>query len=295
VKGIWASVSGAMAQSQKLDTIANNLANVDTPGFKKDGLTFKEHLSVLEKPENQVIDIPRKEFELKDFYHHYGNDKSLVSVDGGYTDHSQGSLQQTSSPLDVAIEGKGFFEVLTPRGVRFTRQGNFKISPEGKLVTPEGFSILSKTDPGSFDSSLLTTPPKPGEEPQKPEELIASVPPEAREIFINSEGKLSISPSGNVTQAGRDLGELSVVEFKEQSLLKKEGEGLYINPDESNVSSENEAYRLHQGFLESSNVNPILEMTEMIKTNRLFESMSKAIKAYDGIEGQAVNLGKVYE
>jgi flagellar basal-body rod protein FlgG len=286
MKGIWSAVSGAEAQTKKLETISNNLANVDTNGFKKDSVTFKEHLTAITKPENEVIDIPRREFELKDFYHHHGNDKSLVEVNGTYTNHSQGHMTPTGNPTDVALEGDGFIEVLTPRGIRFTRAGNLKISGDGKLVTLDGDPILSKEDPVAF-SEL-------GGEDVPEEIAISSIPPSARMIFVENKGKLQINPDGKIFQGGRELASLSIVEFQNNHQLKKDGSGLYINPREQNVLKEAVKTRVHQGFLEGSNVNPIAEMSEMIKTNRLFETLNKVIKSFDGMEQKAEEISKVY-
>ncbi|HEX4922791.1 MAG TPA: flagellar hook basal-body protein, partial [Bdellovibrionales bacterium] len=133
-KGVFTAVSGAMAQSARMDTIANNIANVNTPAFKKDGQLFREYLTSYEK-QSDVIEAPRDPATIESFYNMQGGDKSYADNIGTYTDYTQGSLKQTGNPLDLALEGKGFFEVLTPQGIRYTRNGTFHQDAEGRVVT----------------------------------------------------------------------------------------------------------------------------------------------------------------
>jgi flagellar basal-body rod protein FlgF len=142
LKNIWVPLSGQIAQQRKVETIANNIANANTAGFKKDRLTFKEHLTALDKGLDDV-DVPREDWSPNDFYKTQGSQNAHVKVDGSYTVHEQGQLNPTNNPLDFALHGKGFFEVLTPHGVRFTRKGNFAVSKEGELITDSGFKLLS--------------------------------------------------------------------------------------------------------------------------------------------------------
>ena len=115
IKGVYTALSGAIAQSTKLDTIANNIANVNTPGFKRDQQVFAEYLTANEK-EPTTIPIPRDVAAIESFYNMQGGDKSYVHEKGTYTDFSQGSLKRTGGALDVAIDGPGFFEVDSPQG-----------------------------------------------------------------------------------------------------------------------------------------------------------------------------------
>src|ERR1700722_13837892 len=136
-KGIYSAVSGAMAQNSRLDTIANNLANVNTSSFKKDRQVFSEYLSAYEKAPD-VIQVPRVPASIESFYDMQGGDTAYVNPAVTYTNFEQGALKPTGSPLDLALEGKGFFEVLTPQGVRWTRNGALQIDASGRLVTKEG-------------------------------------------------------------------------------------------------------------------------------------------------------------
>src|SRR4051812_34118439 len=110
-KGIYTAVSGAVAQTQRLDQIANNLANVNTPAFKRDETVFREYLTSYERPPD-VNTVPRVVASVESFYDMQGGDKGYVDSAGSFTDFSQGSLKTTGNPLDLAITGEGFFEVL---------------------------------------------------------------------------------------------------------------------------------------------------------------------------------------
>lgn len=279
MKNIWVPLSGQVAQQRKVETIANNVANANTVGFKKDQLVFKEQLTALTKGVDD-IDIPRKEFSPADFYHTQGAENSMVAVDGSYTIFEQGQLQPTNNPLDIGLQGEGFMEVLTPNGVRFTRKGNFSISREGDLVTDQGFKVLSAVagaDPGTRDPASLPSYPK----------------PEDRVVRIPTDAKITITREGDVVTKDGPITRLSVVEFVDKHALRKEGNSLYVTPDEANIVRDEIKTVVHQGFLEGSNVNAIEEMSELIKAHRHFESIQKAINAYDSISGKAANdIGK---
>lgn len=264
-KGVYTALSGAIAQSTKLDTIANNLANVNTPAFKRDQQLFQEYLTANEKPPN-ANQIPRDVAAIESFYNMQGGDKSFVDSKGTFTDFSQGGLKPTGNALDVAIDGKGFFEVATPGGVKLTRSGNFTMDGNGQLVTKQGHPLLSSGGEGGAD-------------------------PASRVIRFQGTGPVSISDSGEVFEGAESRGRLSVVNVNNPDSLLKQGNSLYtfkadIAPDMTNVASPS----VKQGFLESSNVNIVQEMTDMIATNRVFESTQKAISAYDQMADKMVNV-----
>lgn len=270
VKGVYTALSGAMAQSTKLDTIANNLANVNTPAFKRDQQLFQEYLTANEKPP-EVIQIPRDVASIESFYNMQGGDKSYVDTKGTFTDFSQGGLKPTGNTLDVALDGKGFFEVATPGGVKLTRSGNFTLDGNGQLVTKEGYPVLKADAAGGAD-------------------------PASRVLrFEGNGGPITIADNGEISQGANSLGKLSVVNVVNPDSLQKMGSSLYgfkpnMNAEVSNVGNPS----MRQGFLETSNVNIVQEMTDMISTNRVFESTQKAISAYDQMAEKMVNVvGKI--
>ncbi len=265
-KGIYTAVSGAIAQSQKLDTIANNLANVNTPGFKRDQQVFSEYLTAVEK-EPSATNVPRVTASIESFYDMQGNDKSYVDSAGTYTDFTQGSLRVTGNNLDIALEGDGLLEVATNEGVRYTRAGNLSIDSEGRLVTKQGFPVLKDGGVGA--------------------------PSAGREIRIGTgegAGALSIGSGGEVVQGGNNLGKLSIMKFGNKDALRKVGHNMYsVKENQDAQMATATETKVSQGMLEGSNVNIVREMTEMIAATRVFESTQKAIQAYDSMNGKAVN------
>ena len=261
-KGIYTALSGGIAQSHEIELIANNLANANTPGFKRDTGTFNEYLTEFRRSDD-VEGLPREITAATLQDGRPQGDKSFVEMDGIYTHYGQGSLRRTNAPLDLALEGKGFFEVMTPSGVRYTRQGNFSLSRDGLLVTIDGYPVLSK-DAG---------------------------PPESRTVrFAPEQGPIQISPTGEIKQGERPVGILSVVEFHENQWLEKIGNAFFRNTKLENekrgVPAES---RIHQGFIENSNVNAVQEMTRLIEATRTYETHLQAIKTYQEIDGRSVN------
>jgi flagellar basal-body rod protein FlgG len=275
LKELWVPLSGAIAQQRKVETIANNVANANTNGFKKDQVAFKEHLTAYEHGAD--IDLPNKEWAPKDFYRSYGADKAHVEVQGTYTDFSQGQIRPTNNPLDLALNGKGFLEVLTPNGTRYTRNGTLGVNNLGQLVTQHGYRVLTKLDiPEGFDGiSEEQTLPKP------------------QERFVQlGKGPISINHQGQIFQNNQLISELNITEFKTMEHLKKEGHSLFINDDIKNIKK-NAKTMVIQGSIETSNVNPIKEMSNLIKAHRNFESIQKVIKTYDSMASKAYNeIGK---
>lgn len=264
-KGIFAAVSGAMAQSSRLDTIANNLANVNTSGFKKDRQVFSEYLAAHEKQDNH-INVPRIPASIESFYDMQGGDTAYVNPSGTYTNFEQGNLRSTGSPLDMAIEGRGFFEILTPQGVRFTRAGSMQIDGNGRLVTKEGHPILKEgqNDPAQRVIQL-TTP------------------------------NLTIAQSGDIYDGGNNVGRIAVSDFAILDDLQKVGASQYaLKANAGSAPVASREFRVQQGFIESSNVNVVEEMTDMITANRVFEATQQAIKASDQMDDKLINqVGKV--
>jgi flagellar basal-body rod protein FlgF len=260
-KGIFTAVSGAMAQSARMDTIANNIANVNTPAFKKDGQLFREYLTSYEK-QMDVIEAPRDPASIESFYNMNGGDKSYADNIGTYTDFSQGSLKLTGNPFDIAIEGKGFFEVLSPQGVRFTRNGSFHLDPDGRVVTKDGYPVLTS----------------------------GTQAPQERVLRVAGEGQVLIGRNGEITKNEQGLGVLSIVHVKNADAFQKVGSSLYKLRD--NIAPQTAPaldVAVHQGSVEMSNVNIIQEMTDMIGATRTFESTQKAIQAYDQMNDKLIN------
>ncbi len=260
-KGIFTALSGAMAQTQRLDTIANNIANANTTSFKKDEQTFREYLTAYEKPPD-VIQVPRVPASIESFYNMQGGDRALVESSGVFTDFSQGIVKPTGNTLDLAIEGQGFFEVLTPQGVRLTRNGALNISAEGLLVTRDGHPVLREG---------------------------LGQDPNGRMIQVSSRN-VTFSQSGEIYEGGESLGRLSLVRPENLEALQKVGSSSYrLRENFQAQLIPADTAQVQQGFLEGSNVNIIKEMTDMIGASRAFESAQQTMKAFDQMDAKLVN------
>ncbi len=259
-KGIYSALSGAIAQSQRLDNISNNLANSNTPGFKKDQTVFREYLSSYEKLPTS-LNVPRVPASIESFYDMQGADRGYAEASGSFSDFSQGTLLTTGNSLDVAIEGEGFLEVLTPQGVRYSRSGNMRVDSQGLLVNQAGYPVLKS---GAGDPAQRT--------------------------FSVRDSNVTVSFNGEVYDRDENLGKISVVNFEEKDVLRKEGNSLFsLRPNTAATPIAAREYKIHQGYLEASNINIVQEMTDMIAANRLFESSQKAIKAFDQLDEKLYN------
>ncbi|MBS1959344.1 MAG: flagellar hook-basal body protein [Bdellovibrionales bacterium] len=275
-KALWPAVSGAIARDHQVEVIANNLANVNTNGFKKDDVAFKEYLSKNEKLDDEGKDILRSPIKDKDLYRLEGRDQSFVVVNGTHPVHRTGGFKVTDNPLDVALEGPGFFEIATSQGIRYTRAGSFKLSSEGRLVTSEGNPVLSASTAG--------------------EDAIRSPASEAAGRYISvdgREGQLHINDKGEIYMGEDKIADLSIVEFTDLKPLRKSGGLNFENKDSKNVPVSAQNTAVKQGMIETSNVNPVEEISNLIRANRLFEQDLKAMKTVDNMMGKEVNeIGK---
>lgn len=280
--GLWTAASGALAKTQVIDTTANNLANVDTQGFKKDTPTFKEYLATLER-EKSPLDIPRGPIKDKEFYPLDAKDQAFVVTDGTYTHFAQGHLKVTQSPLDVALDGPGFLEISTPQGIRYTRNGSLKISADGRLVTSEGNPVLAAEAQGLANELGQA---QPGGQNSVLQRVIG---------LQDVRGNISISDSGEIYGNGNLIAKLNVVEFVDPRKLRKSGGVMFENKDPQNIAQDTVPKTVvRQGVIETSNVNPVQEMTNLIKANRLFELDMKSMKTHGELLSKEANeIGKL--
>ncbi|MBS1963412.1 MAG: flagellar hook-basal body protein [Bdellovibrionales bacterium] len=294
---MWTSVSGAAAQAQAVDTVANNLANVDTNGFKKDVPAFKEYLSSVER-ENSRPDIHIGPVKDKDLNPLYDKDQSHVIVHGNYTSFSQGPMKVTKAPLDVAIEGPGLIEVASPQGPKFTRHGSFKVAVDGRLVTNEGYPVLMAKAgglAGEAPAALTAAGAATGDASSPIPGSLSDPSVASRFINLKDRGNIQINDKGEVYSGTELIGQIGLVEFSEPKLLQKTGLQYFTNTlPEKNAVVEASHSKIHQGMLEGSNVNPVEEMSNLIKANRLFEHDLKVMKTFGDLMGREANdIGKL--
>jgi len=221
--GIYDAVRGCRIQKLRFDAIASNMANITTGAFKKDVISFDELLG-------------------------------LHTV----TDFSQGNIRYTGNPLDVALQGEGFFKVETPAGIRYTRNGRFARNADGVIVTQNGDPVLGERGP----------------------------------ILIHG-NNVSIDSEGRVVVDNTEVDRLPVYKFERSEYLQKEGLSYYIyRGDEEEVFRADDTL-VKGGYLEESNVVIAEEMVKMMDTLRTFESYQKVLQSFDETDGRVINeVGK---
>jgi flagellar basal-body rod protein FlgG len=245
--GLRTSASGMKAQQMMVDTIANNLANVNTTGFKRSRVSFEDVL--YETLEGARTVNPQDAQTIAPVQ--IGKGVRLAAI---LRLHSQGAPEQTGRPLDLTIEGDGFFQVQKPDGsTAYTRDGSFTVSDTGAIVTNGGYKLVPNV----------------------------SLPQDAQDITISPSGIVSAT-SGSGTPI--DLGRVELARFVNPSGLISLGENLYAETAASGqpvtgFPQEQGFGRVLQGMLESSNVEIVQEMTDMIAAQRAYEINAKAIKA----------------
>lgn len=180
-------------------------------------------------------------------------------------------MTPTNNPLDFALTGKGFFEVLTPNGIRYTRNGSFTLGKNGELLTAQGFKLLGKQLTSEGGEALPDT----------------SI--EARVIKVPKTSRISVANNGEIYSKEGKVADISVVEFNDLHSLRKQGQSLFINNSADNIKRDEIKTLVRQNFIEGSNVNAIQEMSELIKAHRHFENIQKAINTYDQISGSIAN------
>lgn len=263
VQTLYTAATGMQAMETKLDVIANNLANINTTGFKKDRANFEDLLY-----RTEVYPGARDATQTPTAV---GTQIGLgVRVTSTQTDQRQGTLQQTGRNLDVAIEGNGYLRVLDPltQETYYTRAGNLDINANGQLVI------------GSAQVGRLLDPP-------------IQIPPDATAVVINSNGEVMVRQPGAVELAIQ--GQIQLAQFINPDGLLKVGENMYgqtdaSGPEQPNNPGQNGLGVLRQGNLEASNVEPVQELIDLITTQRAFELNSQAVQAGDQIMQNISNL-----
>ena len=276
VRGWYTAASGMRAQQWRLDAVANNLANVDTDGYKRDQAAFKAFPELLLRrlKDDGQYSHP---FGSADVAPIIGKLGTGVELNELYTCFDQGSLKETQSDFDVALDGKGFFAVATPQGERYTRNGSFQLGKEGYLETKEGYPVLGENGPIRVKANNF------------------QIDKDGR-IWINAEyaddPNLLISKENNTWAQTALLDKLKVVDFDLDRYLKKEGSSLYYATDTSGpaaIMDEGSRPKVMQGFTEAANVEPVREMVQMIEVNRAYEANQKVIQTHDSMLGTLIN------
>ena len=227
--GYYAACAGLAAQTEALESVANNLANLGTAGYRGQRATFRSLLagrgSVAWNPLNAAI-----------------NDFGMLA--GSRTDLASGSLTATGNLMDLAIAGKGFFAIQTPRGTLYTRNGGFHRTSDGQLVTAEGERVLGEQGPVTLPNGLV-----------------------------------AVSADGTVSVDGTVVAKLRLAEFAPETSLTPAGNALYLAPPDSALPAAFSAVR--QGMIEGSNVSPVEGVVQLISVQRNAEMMQRALSLFD--------------
>ena len=240
-------LSRQVTLERQMDVIANNVANVNTNGFKADRSLFQEYLMPTAREDNFVA----------------GRDRRLSHVldRATFHDFAQGAADQTKNPLDVAISGNGMFVVQTPDGERYTRDGSFQLDNQGQLVNASGYPVLGNNGPIRFQ-------------------------PTDRQINIASNGTVTVLEGINRIDSVR--ARLRIVNFTQPQRLVKEGANLY-SLGEGNAAQPDTRSVLHQGFVERSNVNAIVEMSRLIEINRTYAHVASMLQQQHELHRTAID------
>ena len=250
MNSLWIAKTGMTAQQTNLDVISHNLANVSTTGFKRNNAVFED---LVYQNLRQVGAQSTEENQLPTGLH-LGLGVNVVATSRKFT---QGSLQLTDNTLDVAIDGKGFFEITMPDGtIGYTRDGSFKPDAQGRVVTSNGLPVA----PG------------------------LTLPADTKTISISADGIVSVTVAGNSTP--QQIGQLSMSSFINPAGLEPIGQNLFKESAASGAPQQGQPGTnglgiIKQGFLENSNVNVVEELITMIQTQRAYDLNSKAVQTSD--------------
>lgn len=273
LRGIFTGASGMIAQEHRLEAVSNNLANVDKTAYKKDQTIFKAFPDMLIRRINEsgVGIVPAGSYDTMPFV---GKLSTGLEVNEVYTQFTQGALTRTENSFDLALEGQGFFTVLTERGERYTRDGSFTINQDGVLMTHNGNPVLGENGIIRLQTNNF---------------LIN----EQGEIVVNTQ--ISTDPQDMVSMDGNDwedpqvIDRLKLVDFEHRRMIKKEGDSMYRETEYSGLPLAPSDLKVRQGFLEKSNVNIVREMVDMIEVQRGYEANQKSVTTADQTLGRLIN------
>lgn len=261
IQSLWTGASGLSAQQFKVDTIANNLANVNTVAFKRDAVRFSDALYSRMRPEERVTLRGRRVTAGYD----RGHGVQILGTDRLY---SQGTVEPSDQPTDLAIEGPGFLRVRLPDGGdALTRDGSLRVDGAGQLVTADGYPVLD-----SAGNPL-------------------AIPAGSHEIAIDSQGRVTAFVAHEGDSRHQEVGQIGLVAPEDTSALRPMGRNLYrLEPGAGSADAYEAGARLRQGALERSNVDLAQEMVELITAQRAYELASRAVRTADEMMALANSL-----
>ena len=241
---VLVGLSRQVALGREMDVVANNIANLNTTGYKADGSIFEEFLASAARADQT------------------GSRVSFVRDRGIWHDMSQGPVERTGNSLDVAVDGKGFLVVQTPRGERYTRNGSMQINATGQLVTSDGFAVLGDGGPIQFQ-------------------------PNDRQISISRDGTISVREGNSKVDSAR--GKLRLVSFADPQRLQKDGSSTFAAPEGVSPQPAAASTGIVQGAIEKSNVRGVVEMSRMIEITRSYTQISAILQQQNDLNQSAID------
>lgn len=257
LRGLYTSYTGMLNEQYRMDIMSNSLANVNTVGFKKEGSTSQAYSDVMAVKIKDWTETPNTPKKL-------GNMSLGVKIGETYTDFSQGSFRTTENTFDLAIGGKGFFNIeftnkAGETSTKYTRDGGFTITKDGYLVTKDGDYVLGEN---------------------------------GRIQLSTTAGSTVFDRAGNIFQDDRLVASLKITDFEDTNYLTHYGETMW-DAMEGAVEKEPENTEIFQGFLEMSNASVVKEMVNMITISRQYESNQKMLTTFDETLEKTMTLSKV--
>ncbi len=258
--GYYQAVGGMVTQFNRLDTISNNLANVNSAGFKRDDVVIGDFLTIFKR---QRDELPIKD-NTKDAAKFINRSLNRVPhIVRNYTDFSLGAIKHTGNPLDVALKrGDRFFLIKTPDGLKLTQNGAFTLNEKGELSTKEGYKVLGANYFQNHQS-----------------------------LTIPTSKTITISSNGTIYADNEEIGKLFIAKYNYNlANLKKFGDNLYDLPNINDISISDDGDFVASGYLQMSNINPVKEMVALIQTNRLVEMYQKVMTSQmNDLNSDAIN------
>ncbi len=262
--GMYSASSGMLAQWRAIDVTSNNLANVNTTGFKKDEVLFKAFPErLMSRFYDNVVKIPIGSYDVAPIVGRMGTGVEVNNVITRFEKRDGDSIipfKKTDNKYDLALDGEGFFAIDTPRGEMFTRAGAFTVNQDGLLVDMNGYKVMGEQGEIRVGKA---------------------------DFKVDEFGNVAIKE--DLSAEWQKINKIKLVDFYDKRGLIKKGKNYFMHTDDAGEFKEVRNLKVHQGYLEGSNVNPVLEMTKLIQIQRTYEACQKAVQTGDQVLGKAVN------
>ncbi len=270
--GLYSAASGMIIQERVQDIIAQNLANSQMPGYQRNEVVVRSFPDVMLKA---TYDGLTENTNKNRYNHAIGRIGTGAGIDWIYTDYSGGSFRYTGEPTDLAIDGDGYFTLITPDGMRFSRSGDFQVNTEGYLVNNQGYYVMGQ----GTQNNRIPGPIQVGRD----------------DFRIGAYGHVyatrrALDAAGNPVEQEYEIDQLRVVDFEDRDKLFREPGNIFrCEEDDTENFKIPERFNVAQGYIEQSNAAPATEMVKLIDSFRVHEASARVIRALDQTLGKAVN------